>query len=653
MSATLSPVPKLQFFDANGAPLVGGKLYSYIAGTTTPLSTYTDSTGTTSNTNPVILDARGEAGVWLADDAFYKLALYTSNDVLVWTVDQIASNTTLATLAASGGSALVGYLPSGTGAVATTVQTKLRESVSVKDFGAVGDGVTDDTAAIQAGIDAALAAGKQIIAQGTFRISSKVVIKGDTDFSQATFNVYGTPAIAVEISTGSSADPTTYLLNTVVWLPKRIINMTKPSTGWSGQGVGVRVVNAQSCQIFVGNIVNFATGLLCASFSQGNVYNNYYLGSLENNQINLALTPGNSGAWVNENNFIGGRFSQYSAEGTNVSGVRHILLSKAANSVNNNLFVKPSVEGDTPEYHVENGGVFNTFQQARWEAASPKVLYTADNANQASSNYIIGGYDVDAIAFTYAGGVGGSNNRMIGYTRDYITLAVGQKIQNQGSSANPIHLFYEAGTRPETAGATEWSMKHGAQTLEGKRKADSYARLKLDYVSGRVYFDNGTTAAPTAYISSYGANNIALAGCSWKVQTDNTYSLGEAGLRWSVVYAGTGTINTSDAREKQQFRSLSDTENAVAVRLKSLIKAFKFNDAVQAKGDAARIHVGVIAQEVIAAFEAEGLDANRYAIICYDEWDAELDEDGNEVRPAGNRYGVRYEELLAFIISAL
>jgi hypothetical protein len=128
---------------------------------------------------------------------------------------------------------------------------------------------------------------------------------------------------------------------------------------------------------------------------------------------------------------------------------------------------------------------------------------------------------------------------------------------------------------------------------------------------------------------------------------DNATSLGASSLRWSVVYAGTGTINTSDAREKQQIRSLSDAENAVAVRLKSLIKAFKFNDAVQAKGDAARIHVGVIAQEVIAAFEAEGLDANRYAIVCYDEWEAEED------RPAGNRYGVRYEELLAFIVSAL
>ena len=85
----------------------------------------------------------------------------------------------------------------------------------------------------------------------------------------------------------------------------------------------------------------------------------------------------------------------------------------------------------------------------------------------------------------------------------------------------------------------------------------------------------------------------------------------------------------------------------MAVRLKSLIKAFKFNDAVQAKGDAARIHVGVIAQEVIAAFEAEGLDPMRYGIVCYDEWEATEDQ------PAGNRYGVRYEELFAFVLACI
>jgi hypothetical protein len=85
----------------------------------------------------------------------------------------------------------------------------------------------------------------------------------------------------------------------------------------------------------------------------------------------------------------------------------------------------------------------------------------------------------------------------------------------------------------------------------------------------------------------------------------------------------------------------------VAVSLKGLVKKFRFKDAVATKGDAARTHIGVVAQEVIAAFSAEGLDAMQYGIVCYDEWD--VDED----QQAGNRYGVRYDELLAFIIAAL
>jgi len=87
-TTSLSPTPKLQFFDLNGAPLSGGLLYTYAAGTTTPLASYTDSTGLIANTNPIVLDSRGEANVWLGADS-YKLALYTSVGVLIWTVDNI------------------------------------------------------------------------------------------------------------------------------------------------------------------------------------------------------------------------------------------------------------------------------------------------------------------------------------------------------------------------------------------------------------------------------------------------------------------------------------------------------------------------------------------------------------------------------------
>lgn len=143
--ATLSPTPKLQFFDANGVPLVGGKLYTYEAGTTTPLATYTDSSGGSFNTNPIILDARGEANVWLGSSS-YKFVLKTSTDVEIWTVDNVESS--LGALAQPNGSALVGFIANGSGAVATTVQVKLREFVSTHDFGAVGDAVADDTTAL-------------------------------------------------------------------------------------------------------------------------------------------------------------------------------------------------------------------------------------------------------------------------------------------------------------------------------------------------------------------------------------------------------------------------------------------------------------------------------------------------------------------------
>jgi len=91
-TTSLAPTPKLQFFDANGAPLAGGLLYTYEAGSTTPLATYTDSTGVSANTNPIVLDSRGEANVWL-EGAIYKFALYTSVGVLIWTVDNINGST--------------------------------------------------------------------------------------------------------------------------------------------------------------------------------------------------------------------------------------------------------------------------------------------------------------------------------------------------------------------------------------------------------------------------------------------------------------------------------------------------------------------------------------------------------------------------------
>lgn len=157
--------------------------------------------------------------------------------------------------------------------------------------------------------------------------------------------------------------------------------------------------------------------------------------------------------------------------------------------------------------------------------------------------------------------------------------------------------------------------------------------------------------------------------------TDGSQNLGAANLRMQTIYAAGGTINTSDARSKQDVADLDAAERRVALKIKALLKTFRFKEAVADKGEAARVHVGVVAQDVAAAFISEGLDPHRYAMFCYDEWEdmfepvyreeKQLDEKGNEVLvvidtgelkkivAAGSRYGIRYEELLSFVIAAI
>jgi len=87
----LTPMPVMQFFDNNGDPLAGGKVYTYEAGTTTPLATYTDETGGTANPNPVILDSAGRANIWLATTDLYYWELEDSAGNQIWTADNIGS----------------------------------------------------------------------------------------------------------------------------------------------------------------------------------------------------------------------------------------------------------------------------------------------------------------------------------------------------------------------------------------------------------------------------------------------------------------------------------------------------------------------------------------------------------------------------------
>lgn len=260
------------------------------------------------------------------------------------------------------------------------------------------------------------------------------------------------------------------------------------------------------------------------------------------------------------------------------------------------------------------------------------------------------------------------------------------------SFAGAIPLFTQRGPGADAAGFRV--QQPGAREYKAVVPVSDTAYRFFDVTGGnleRYYcdaagshvFSGQSTVATTIRFVIDGAGFV-------RPGADNTQSMGTASFRWSEIYAGSAVINTSDANEKQQIENLSKAEMAVAKSIKGLIRRFKFNDSVAAKGANARIHVGVVAQEIAQAFIQQKLDPSKYAMFCRDEWweiDGEVvqadkngtvtivryDLKGARVFPDGNgevpegaiksaetkqatkreRLGIRYDQLLAFVIAAL
>lgn len=166
-----------------------------------------------------------------------------------------------------------------------------------------------------------------------------------------------------------------------------------------------------------------------------------------------------------------------------------------------------------------------------------------------------------------------------------------------------------------------------------------YDASKLNTLQILMYKATSTTDTQSASFSfNYDSTGAWFRSWDIKPASDNSRTLGDSSLRWKQLYAGTATINTSDEREKQQIADVP--ENVLDAWADVNFCQFKFNDSVAEKGDAARLHTGLIAQRIKSVFEAHGLDAAAYGLFCHDSW-AE-----SEDVPAGDRYALRYEECL-------
>lgn len=192
MTGVIATIPRTQFLTPAGAPLAGGKLYTYLAGGTTPVATYQDQDLTIQNENPILLDSTGSCAIWLDPTKSYKFALKTALGATLpgWPIDNVsgAANAIslqptlnlyarLANLAAAGGTSLIGSAQSIAGTVERQLDEVVGDSLSAKDFNLKGDNATDDSAALTAMCTSLAGSNYEVlIPKGDYLINSSVTI---------------------------------------------------------------------------------------------------------------------------------------------------------------------------------------------------------------------------------------------------------------------------------------------------------------------------------------------------------------------------------------------------------------------------------------------------------------------------------------------
>ena len=734
MAVNLSPVGGVaaQFFDNSGQVLTGGKLYTYLAGTTTPAATYTTNSGLTANSNPIVLNAAGRVAdsgeIWLTDGINYKFVLKDSNDVQIAVWDNISGinsnfvNYTLQeqTFTATQGQTVftltgglqyspatnnlavyvngskqvagtnyletsstvftfltglnvgdvvdaftaipvatnvissnnVSYNQGSTGAVTTNVQAKLAQTVSVKDFGAKGDGTTDDTSSIQAALTyLGVNGGRLYFPTGTYLISStltasattykELIIYGDGGASvvNAPMNapIFNITSNNVHIENmefnGSQANYATYT-NSTLFVGSNTLG-TFLNLNLKYFRAGINIQNTSMASIERCHISNCVYGISCVIVGGAVPFIN--LVNISNSYVEYCVTGIAAQAWYacNIYNTVFQQCGNFGGILTNVVSCTFNAVWCEANTNGDFAFTDSTPNLINCRFSASNSTTYT--YTSGWGALAKTRGQIA--AGQEYSAY----YNIDAYNSS---------------TLLYNTIAT---ITNKNATSQ-VQI-----TNPTYTGNTQvWNFNPNS-LVNTPFGSDGLLNLTTNSTTAQINLNLANTAYPNGQsvlaFSNYNGGNgycpkligsgnqILFQGFdsngytgygSFAPQTDNVATLGSAGNRWTTVYATTGTINTSDATQKQQGRSLSDAEKAVAIKIKAGLKAFKWNDDVEAKGDKARWHFGVYAQEVKSAFESEGLVAEEYGVFCSDKF-----ENGNI------QLGVRYDELLAFIIASL
>jgi hypothetical protein len=612
------------FTDIDGQPLENGYIWIGTANLdpqTNPINVYWDAALTISATQPIRTlggyPSRSGTPARLYVNSDYSIRVQNRNGSLVYSAPSATERYSNVVVTGVNAQDVI-YDPPFAGGVSTNVEAKLAQVVSVLDYGADPTGTNDSTTAIQTAINA----NKYVlIPYGVYRCDNIITIQS-TYNNQKHVQMLGAQLIR-RSANSVAVGPVIELLGSY-------------GSFDGGHGFITTENNTPRGVVALGHSDNTTSNYTAVhwTFKNATVEAKVFSGSTPTYFQSIGVYIPSSQP------FLGSGAANYFGNVENVNVQNASVAFWLTDLVNGCTFVNCTVNGFWYTAFTLNGAYGNTFYGGFLE-------YCYQN-----SKIAIQLYTKLYPAAPYASPTLESMwNNFFGSTMElYGTSMIGIDIQ-VNCQGNFVQFNWNS-----VGQAIRDS--DGFNTILESR-VNQFTKVSSNTITGVGSAAQEVGILPTAasYVVGYGV--YVNSGGTFYPSADNTTNLGTAVRRWKEVFAANAVINTSDARLKEQDRSLSDAERAVAVKVKGLLKAFKFKDAVQAKGDKARIHFGVYAQEVVEAFASEGLNANDYGMLCFDKWDAEeavVDRDGNITKPAqeaGESYGIRYEELLAFIIAAI
>lgn len=726
-------------------PSNGAELFFFETGTSTPKDTYSDAAATTPNSNPVIADSDGVFPDIYITGA-YKVQLKNTNGVQQWEADPVVEFAkestitdavplndkryspkfaTIAAMTAASPVALDGVVVVPAVGMIMAVQDYATGSnsgvllgevvaaatgtpdggsfidldnglqwkqifnsgqISVKAFGATGDGTTDDTAAVNATGDYCDTVNNAIVYWPTSRylITDTINLHPGSKHEGDNLDYGGTAGATSFPNQASDSEGTVVIFNPSTQKSLFVPALPKGgSSAWSAiviKGLNIwgnssmsdyhRTVFGDASPVVTDSlyaidfdevhfsnvenvaIMGFVSGIRERNRCQENTYNRIHIERCREAAVlygEITLGVASTSAVFNQCIFRTCLMCVEEQEAVNQANNLHIRFVDC-------YFEDMASYGFRLGRSIQNWEVVNCYAEG-----VPSDTGVADRAMFSIGQFGVGTVNPDVGLLVQGGQFAGLN------TGTFLDVDDSNGVNLIGCEAKRYTTVFNPTANTRTRGIFLAGFTfNSTATFNGGSTGKfigTYKTTGLDNAATTVVIDNEFigNAVSGSTLNMLGSDIRLGDGSSTIARPggDNTQNLGDGTRRWKEVFAVAGTINTSDARAKQQDRPLSEAEKAAAVTCKGLIKTFKFNDAVEAKGDGARIHFGIYVQEVIAAFEAEGLSPFDYAMICYDEWESfeETDiVDGEPVTtvfPAGNRYGIRYSQLLAFIISAI